>query len=128
MNECKIRKSRKHWKPSTQSGSGTKTLKQNRGDYIKRIDSDWRKYYAKDPIADIPLVKPTAGYLKDWCLKSIKKRNLTKTQFYNMSIILRQGLQYAYDIQAIPCNPFEKVKMDSKLFAKPRKKADIQKV
>ncbi len=105
-----------------------KSLETKQGDYIKRIDSDWRKYYAKDPIADIPLVELTAGYLKDWCLKSIKERNLTKTQFYNMSIILRQGLQYAHDIQAIPCNPFEKVKVDSKLFARPRKKADKEEV
>lgn len=105
-----------------------KNLETKQGDYIKRIDSDWRKYYAKDPISDIPLTELTAGYLRDWCLKSIKERNLTKTQFYNMSIILRQGLQYAFDIRAIPSNPFEKVRVDSKLFAKPGKKADSEEV
>lgn len=45
-----------------------------------------------------------------------------------MSIILRQGLQYACDRKAITSNPFEKVKVDSKLFAKPRKKADREEV
>lgn len=105
-----------------------KNLETKQGDYIKRIDSDWRKYYANDPIAGIPLADLTAGHLKDWCLKSIKERSLTKTQFYNMSIILRQGLQYAHDIQAIPSNPFENVKVDPKLFARPRKKADKEEV
>ena len=84
-----------------------KNLETRQGDYIKRIESDWRKYYANNPIADIPLAELTAGYLRDWCLKCIKEQNLTKTQYYNMSIILRQGLQYAYETQTIPSNRSE---------------------
>lgn len=105
-----------------------KNLETRQGDYIKRIESDWRKYYANNPIADIPLAELTAGYLRDWCLKCIKEQNLTKTQYYNMSIILRQGLQYAYETQTIPSNPFENVKVDAKLFARPRKKEDQEEV
>ena len=105
-----------------------KNLETRQGDYIKRIDSAWRRFYAKDPIAEMPLAELTAGYLQDWCLKSIREWNLTKTQFYNMSIILRQGLQYAHDLQVIHSNPFEHVKVDSKLFARPRKKADREEV
>ena len=105
-----------------------KNLETMQGDYIKRIDSDWRKYYAKDPIIDIPLCELTKGYLHDWCLRAVKELHLTKTQYYNMSIILRQGLQYACDIQVIRENPFEHVKIDAKLFTRPRKKADKEEV
>ena len=69
-----------------------KSLQTTQNDYIKRIDSDWNKYYAKNPIIKIPLVKLTAGYLDDWCHRAVKELCLTKTQYYNMSIILRQGL------------------------------------
>ncbi len=105
-----------------------KSLQTTQNDYIKRIDSDWNKYYAKNPIIKIPLVKLTAGYLDDWRHRAVKELCLTKTQYYNMSIILRQGLQYAFDTQVICSNPFENVRIDAKLFTRPRKKTDKEEV
>ncbi len=105
-----------------------KSLQTTQNGYIKRIHSDWEKYYAKNPISKIPLAELTAGYLDDWCHRAVKEFHLTKTQYYNMSIILRQGLQYAFDTRLIPSNPFENVKVDAKLFTKPRRKADKEEV
>lgn len=105
-----------------------KNLRTTQGDYIKRIDSDWKKYYSSSPMIKIPLVDLTKGYLSDWCYSQIKTLHLTKTQFYNMSIIVRQGLQYAFDLKMIPDNPFENIRIDSKMFAKKKQKPDEEEV
>ena len=105
-----------------------KFLGTTQGDYIKRIDSDWKKYYLGNPITKIPLSELTTGYLSDWCHNSVKTLQLTAKQYYNMSIIIRQGLQYAFDSKLIPSNPFETVKVDSKLFRKTKRKKDEEEV
>ena len=91
--------------------------------YIRRIDSDWDNYYSNDELIDIPLVSLDYAYLQEWALKKIRKQGLTKKQYYNMAIIIRQSLDYAVLKKIVNENLFSKVRIDSKLF-KIKKKPD----
>lgn len=88
--------------------------------YIKRIHVDWNKYYKNNEIADIPLFNLTYLYIDSWIHDTIKKYQLTKKQYYNMSIILRQCLDFAMmdGMDIIDTNPMQRVKVSSKLFSK----------
>lgn len=92
--------------------------------YIRRIGSDWDNYYKEDPIINIPLVNLDFDTLQEWALKKIRKHDLTKKQYYNMAIIMRQGLAYAVQKKIISENPFEKVIIDKKLFRVQKKPDD----
>lgn len=97
--------------------------------YPIRINADWKKYYANDPIIDIPLEELTELKLEEWVLTVIKKHHMTKTTYNNMAIILRQGLDYAVKLELIESNNFRKVKIDSRrLLLKPKKKDDCTQV
>lgn len=93
--------------------------------YITRIESDWKKYYVNDDIVDIPIVKLKKLVLDEWLHSLIKTHNMTKTQYYNVTVIIRQTLMYAVDLGIIDSSPMNSVKVDGKrLFQKKRKKAD----
>ena len=91
--------------------------------YIKRINTDWNAFYKEDEIADIPLGDLSTAYLDDWVHEKIQVHNMTKKKYYNMSIILRQCLDYACTdgIDILEENPFEKVKINKKLFTRSQK-------
>lgn len=92
---------------------------------IRRIGVDWNAYYLKDDehMIDIPLTKLSKEFLDDWVHKKIRKYDMTKKKYYNMSLILRQGLEYATG-RYITTNPFEKIAIESKMFRTVKKKAD----
>lgn len=92
--------------------------------YIKTIDELWKRYYINDSIIDIPFVKLNKYTLDEWAHRMIKDNNLTKKQYYNMTIIIRQALDLAVEKNIILENPFSRVKVDKKLFRPVRKKAD----
>lgn len=93
--------------------------------YIPRVQSDWKKYYDKDPIVDVPIASLTKIDLESWVLHLIKDNEMTKTNYYNVSLIIRQIFQFAYDSELIQENPFDRVKKDlGKLFKKVRKPMD----
>lgn len=92
--------------------------------YIKKITDDWKKYYKDDPIVKIPIENITAMDFDKWVHSKIKEYDMTKKMYYNMSIILRQGLQYAEADSLIKKNVFADVKVNSKMFRKTRKKED----
>lgn len=97
--------------------------------YIPRIKSDWKKYYENDPIIDIPIEMLTKTQLEEWILRLIKDNNMTKTCYYNASVIIRQIFQYAYDSEIIYDNTFDRVtKKLGKLFKKERKPKDESQV
>lgn len=96
--------------------------------YIRRIDSDWMAYYKDDPIVHMDIKSLSKAYLKEWALKKIRTRELTKTQYYNMSIIIRQCLDYAVDHELITVNPYNQFKVDGKLFRKVKKPMDESQV
>lgn len=93
--------------------------------YIPRVKSDWKRYYENDPIIDVPITALNKIDLESWVLHLIKDNEMTKTNYYNVSLIIRQIFQFAYDSELIKENPFDRVKKDlGKLFKKVRKPLD----
>ena len=76
--------------------------------YIAKIKSDWRTYYKVDQgFINMDIRKMDAVYLEKWLHALIKKYNMTKKQFYNTTIIIRQGVKYAKKKGYIKENPFD---------------------
>ena len=93
--------------------------------YIIRIECDWKKYYVGTDIIKKPLTSLTKLSLDEWAHKLIKDYNMTKNQYYNVTVIMRQALLYAVDLGIIESSPFSLVKIDGKrLFRKTKKKPD----
>jgi len=102
-----------------------KSLHTTADTYITRIESDWKKYYLGTDIINIPINKLEKLILDEWAHGLIKSYNMTKNQYYNATVIMRQALTYAMDLGIIENNPMEQVKIDGKrLFRKVKKKAD----
>lgn len=95
----------------------------NSGSYIRRILNDWNKFYANQEIASKRVVDLTYLYLDGWIHKVIKENNMTKKQYYNMSIIIRQCLDYCCEkeVGIIESNPIDRVKISNKMFLKKKK-------
>ena len=89
-----------------------KNLETNATTYIRRIDTDWKKYYVDDTIIDKDIRRLTKADLKEWALTKIRTMDLTKRQYYNMSVIIRQCLDYAADHGMISVNPYNQFKVD----------------
>ena len=91
---------------------------------IKRIQNDWDKFYETNEISDFPLDTLTFLQLDDWAHKMVRKYTMTKKQYFNMSLIIRQCLDYACEIELIKENLYRRVKINSKLFAQSAKPAN----
>lgn len=97
--------------------------------YISRIDTDWRTYYRDTEIIDMPIKKLNKLTLDMWAHKLIQDYDMTKNKYYNVTVIMRQSLDYAVDIGLIPSNPMSQVKIDGKrMFRKVKKKPDATQV
>lgn len=96
--------------------------------YLRRIDNDWNKFYLNNPIIDIPIIELTKLSLESFVHRSIKNYDLTSKQFYNMSIILKQSLEYAKDLNLIYENPYTRIRINKKLFRITKKADDITQV
>lgn len=95
------------------------------GNYILKIEGDWKKYYVGTPIISIPLAKLTKLQLDEWAHDLINDYDMTKNTYYNTTVIMRQALVYAVERGIIPSSPFSLVKIDGKrMFRKPKKKPD----
>lgn len=104
-----------------------KELHTSSSGYVHRIDNDWNKYYKDTPIIDVPLMKLSYLELDEWAHKMVKDNDLTKKQYYNMQIIMKQALEYAVEKELIASSPFRKVKVDGKIFRiDPKKPSDTQ--
>ncbi len=101
-----------------------KALHTNSSAYIKTIDELWHRYYKNDSIITIPLVDLDEYTLDTWAHTLIKKHTMTKKQYYNMAIIIRQSLELAVIRHIISESPFRNIKIDAKLFRKVPKKPD----
>jgi len=92
--------------------------------YTKKITADWKKYYASQPeFINMPLQKMTSLFLDEWAHGMIKKFDLTKKAYYNMTIILRQCLDYAIERGYIEENVFSGIKINTKMFRRVKKKS-----
>ena len=100
---------------------------------IPRVESDWKKYYENDP-SSVPIIEKrvrelTKIELDEWIHKLVRKYDMTKTMYYNVSLIIRQMLDYAEELEIVEENLFRKVKIDSKrMFRKVHKKKDSTQV
>lgn len=101
-----------------------KKLETTASTYIRRIDADWKKYYLCDPIIDMDMRTFTAASLREWALKKIRSMNLTKRQYYNMSVIIRQCMEYLTGHEILTENVYNRFKIDGKLFRKEKKPED----
>lgn len=100
-----------------------KSIHTNSTSYIARIVADWKRFYVGEKeLINTPLHRLTSLYLDNWAHSMIKKHNLTKKSYYNMSMILRQCLDYAISRELITENLFAKVKINTKMFRKVKKK------
>lgn len=105
-----------------------KRLHTNAETTIMRMHTDWKTYYSGDPIVDKPIRLLTKGELDIWVHGLIKKHEMTKTCYYNVTGILRQALEYAVDRNYLEENVFQKVKVDKKMLRKQPKKPDYTQV
>lgn len=97
--------------------------------YVSRIDCDWRKYYVGTEIVNRSLIDITKLDMDRWVHELIKEYDMTKMQYYNATMIMRQVLDYAVDLEILTKNPLRLVKVDGKrVFRKVRKKPDEQEV
>ncbi len=93
--------------------------------YIPRIQTDWNRYYENDPIVDRPINTQNKIQLEDWIMHLIRDNEMTKKNFYNVSMIIRQIFQYAYDSEILRENTFARVRKNlGKFFRKVRKPMD----
>ncbi|MCD8019423.1 MAG: site-specific integrase [Clostridiales bacterium] len=93
--------------------------------YIRRIKNDWNRYYEHDSIVDIPIKNLTYIQLNTWAHNLVKNNSLTSKQYYNMSMIIRQALDYVAEEYpaVITDNTFKRVKIKSRMFRKTKKPA-----
>ena len=96
---------------------------------IPRVESDWKKYYENDPDS-VPIIsKRVRDLTKIELDELIRKYDMTKVMYYNVSLIIRQMLDYAEELEVVEENLFRKVKIDSKrMFRKVHKKKDSTQV
>ena len=101
----------------------------NSATYIKRLISDWNRFYDQNEIADMELKDLTRVYLDMWLHNTIKEYGLTRNAYYNMSTILKQSLEYACmdGVDILQKNPMAGMKVNTKLFVKkPKPKSETQ--
>ncbi len=90
--------------------------------YIKRIDSDWRTFYEGTPITKVPVKELNKLKMDIWAHELIQRVKNSKKQYYNISMIMRQILDYAVDAEYIPQNPLQKVNIDARMVFRHEKK------
>ena len=90
-----------------------KKLHTNSDASIYRITTEWKKHYLGTDIITIPIIDLTRLQLDEWAHKLIKDNNMSKKQYYNTSMIMRQTLHYAVDLDIIPFSEFDKVNIDA---------------
>lgn len=107
-----------------------KSAHTNATNSISRYSSDWKKFYLTSPeIIDKPINQLTVTELDLWAHNLIKKHEMTKTCYYNMSMIIRQCFDFAVEqLGIIDENTFRKVTIRTKLLKKCVKKEDSSQV
>lgn len=91
---------------------------------VQRVTVEWKKHYKGNSLVKKPLSSLKKIELETWVLEIVRRESMNKKQYFNMSLPLRQMLKYAYESEYIIKNPFENVRISSKLFKKEKKKAD----
>ena len=100
-----------------------KATQTNASSYTRRILVDWNKYYKDTDITKVILSDLTYLQLHEWAYNLVKDNSLNKKQYSNITLIMRQCLDYACEpeIGLLTSNPFSRVKVKSNLFVKKEK-------
>lgn len=85
----------------------------------RRVHNDWVKYYVGTKIIDVPLNDFNSKMLKQWATELIVGENLTKSQYSNLRVIMRQMLDYCLEQDYIQKNPFLQVSIDKNSYRVP---------
>lgn len=100
---------------------------------IKRIINDWNKYYTPETeFINEPIFIKTKTELETWAYEMINKHKMTKKQYYNMSLIIRQSLDYVADEDECwtfyQVNKFRKFKVDRRMFRPETRKCSEEEI
>lgn len=95
---------------------------------IMRFQSVWKNHYLNSDIINIPIQLLDYITLDVWAHTYVKENNPTKKSYYNFSCIMNQMLKYAVAAGIIETNPFDKVHINSKQFARPKRKSNNEQV
>lgn len=105
-----------------------KSVKTDSGSYIRRLQNDWNRFYENDDIVDVPIKDLSYIILDKWIHQTIKRNSLNKKQYYNMSTIIRQVLDYCVEEGYVDDNIFKRVKVNNKMFTKQHKPKSTEQV
>lgn len=92
--------------------------------YCRKINQHWKKYYETSYISTLPIRQLDKLTLSEWCHKMIRDNDLTRKEYNNVAVIIRQVLDYAIDLNIIESNIFRNIKIRPKMFRKVKKKDD----
>lgn len=99
--------------------------------YIRRINNDWVKYYKDSKIVYQEIVDIKSSDIEKWLLHIARGQGhgISKTAYYNITIILRQMMEYAHRLGITEHNTFSDAHVDTKnLLRLRRKKPDTEEV
>ncbi|MDF2842033.1 MAG: integrase family protein [Herbinix sp.] len=92
------------------------------------IDSYWSRFYEGTSIIRVTLDKLDYITLDKWAHDMVNQNQLTAKQYGNMTLIMRQVLDYAVDKELIPKSQFSRVKVESRRFEHTKKKEAVKEV
>ena len=98
----------------------------NRASSVHRMDSDYKRFYLNEPLADkilnTPLLSLTVADIKEWSYGIIKKYDLTRKGFNNARAIISQVYKYLMEKDITDRNTALQAKFPPSIFRKERKK------
>ena len=95
---------------------------------VCNIDSYWNRFYVGTSIIRTPIEKLDYITLDTWAHDLVNQYQLTSKQYGNMSLIMRQMLDYAVEKNYIARSPFSRVRIESRRFQHTKKKEATKEV
>ena len=89
---------------------------------IKRDKTTWKSLYEGEAITKKPICSLTKAGIEEWILKKVRLKEMNAHQYNNFSLVMRQMLEYAMDLEIISSNPFNRVKIPKSRILKPEVK------
>lgn len=89
---------------------------------MKRIQSNWKTFYKGTAIVKKPIKELSKIELDVWAHKLIEDVHHSKKEYYNVSLLMRQILDYAVELEIVKENLLRQVKINAKMVFLPVKK------
>ena len=81
-----------------------------------------KSLYEGDAITKKPICSLTKADIEEWILKKVRSKEMNAHQYNNFSLVMRQMLEYAMEIEIISSNPFDRIKIPKSRVLKPEVK------